>query len=80
MMANPEIDRAEAAILSILEEEARPVTPAYVYQRLDREQKIDESIARGAVSYLLDRNKIEFTLEQLLTSAAHQRTAAFASR
>lgn len=65
VLSNPELDHAEAQVLSILDRQTSPYSPVDLIRDL-RDQRISEAMARAAIWYLIDRYEVELTWDRQL--------------
>lgn len=71
VLSNPELDKAEQHVLSILDRQTSPYSPVELIRDL-RAQSISESLARAAIWYLIDRYEIELTWDRRLRRAPRE--------
>ena len=65
MLSNPELDRAEAQVLSILARDPGPCSPTALISEL-RTRSVSEAVARAAIWYLIARYEVELTWDRRL--------------
>lgn len=66
-----DLKRAENQILVLLQDAETAYSPAQLLKQL-RDHGISEYSARVAIWYLIDRNRIELTLNRMLQSARNE--------
>jgi hypothetical protein len=71
VLANDELQRAEESILLIIESASEPFTASALFARLAKDD-ISELLARAAIWYLIDKDKIELTPDRRLSMARTQ--------